>query len=391
MGPSNGYRVLLLVGVALAGAAVDSAAAQQDKPDGPGPSFFTRKNFNPSMAIVMIVLITAFFLLGFFSIYLRRCVGPPLGGPDEYASRAPGVGGGFALATARRAQRGLDRAVLDSFPTMAYADVKAHKAGGKGGALECAVCLSEFDDDEMLRLLPRCAHAFHADCIDAWLASHVTCPVCRAVLVHDAEAPAPAGAVSATEQGDVPASTQQPAPQTATARAPPGQAPPEQVSVVVVPAEETGEERIRREEAAELMRIGSVKRALRSKSGRRPAQFPRSHTTGHSLAAAAPDSAERYTLRLPEHVLQEVVAASRLRRSASVQSFWTRRGFGGARSGRSVRLGQSGRWPNMSLLARSISARLTAWGSTRRGEAVAPGEDAKVAGDGGGSPPGGRV
>ena len=70
------------------------------------------------------------------------------------------------------------------------------------------------------------------------------------------------------------------------------------------------------------MRIGSVKRALRSKSGRRPAQFPRSHTTGHSLAApaaAAAESSERYTLRLPEHVLREV-AAGNLRRSAIVQT-----------------------------------------------------------------------
>ncbi|CAD6235049.1 unnamed protein product [Miscanthus lutarioriparius] len=64
---------------------------------------------------------------------------------------------------------------------MAYADVKAHKAGK--GALECAVCLNEFDDNEMLRLLPKCPHVFHPDCIDTWLTSHVTCPICHANLV----------------------------------------------------------------------------------------------------------------------------------------------------------------------------------------------------------------
>ncbi|KAL6859077.1 hypothetical protein ACP4OV_018079 [Aristida adscensionis] len=386
---SNGCRLLLLA------AAAGSAAAQQ--PSGSGPSYFDPRNSNPSMAIVMVVLITAFFLLGFFSIYLRRCAGPPLGGPDD--DEYPGAGvprrhGGIALASRSRRPRGLDPAVLESFPTMAYADVKAHKAGK--GALECAVCLSEFDDDEALRLLPKCSHAFHTDCIDAWLASHVTCPVCRAVLVPDAGAPAPAPApvtaVPTTEQDVAP---QQPAQETTTAA--------EQV-VVVVDAEETEEERIRREEAAELMRIGSVKRARRSKSGRRPApaQFPRSHTTGHSLAAPpAADAAERYTLRLPEHVLREAVAAGKLRRSASVQAFWT----GGdastrRRSGRSVRLGQSGRWPSMSLLARTFSARLPAWGSSaRRGEADAPAKGAKVAGgskaveqcDGGACPLGGRV
>ncbi|GJN15923.1 hypothetical protein PR202_gb02870 [Eleusine coracana subsp. coracana] len=372
MGHSNGCRLLLLVAVALAGEAVDPVAGQQDDtPKGPGPSYFDTKNFNPSMAIVLVVLITAFFLLGFFSVYLRRCAGPPLGGPDEYpAARRAGLGG-----IASRRARGLDRAVLDSFPTMAYADVKAHHKGGSGGgALECAVCLSEFDDGDTLRLLlPACAHAFHADCIDAWLASHVTCPVCRAVLLPGAHHDAPASPAPASHTPP-----QQPA----------SPEPQVTVGVVIVPAaEETEEERVRREEeAAELMRIGSVKRALRSKSGRRPgpaAHFPRSHTTGHSLAADA--DAERYTLRLPEHVLQEAVTASNLRRSASVQassssSFWTRR------SGRSVRLGQSGRWPNMSVLVRTLSARLPAWGSTRRGEA-----DAKVAGDGGGCPAGGRV
>ncbi|PUZ51914.1 hypothetical protein GQ55_6G229300 [Panicum hallii var. hallii] len=383
--PSNGRRrLLVLVAAAVAGAAADTVTAQQGPPTGPGPSYFDLKNFNPSMAVVMVVLVTAFFLLGFFSIYLRRCAGPPLGGPDEYPAggRRPGV----AYASRSRRARGLDRAVLESFPTMAYADVRAHRAGK--GELECAVCLSEFDDDETLRLLPRCAHAFHADCIDAWLASHVTCPVCRAVLAPDYEAPAPplapAGVVPAAEQ-DAPAVPvpQQPAAEPATA--------PEQAVVVVVDAEETEEERIRREEAAELMRIGSVKRALRSKSGRRPAQFPRSHTTGHSLAApadaaaAAAETSERYTLRLPEHVLREVVAAGNLRRSASVQTGGdgsARRVFLGARTGRSVRLGSSGRWPNMSMLARTFSARLPAWGSVRRGEADAPAKGSKVAGDG---------
>jgi hypothetical protein len=63
---------------------IDPIVAQQDMPDGSWTSFFTPKNFNTSMAIV------AFFLLGFFSIYLRRRAGLPLGGLDEYVRRAMG-------------------------------------------------------------------------------------------------------------------------------------------------------------------------------------------------------------------------------------------------------------------------------------------------------------
>ncbi|WMV57164.1 hypothetical protein MTR67_050549 [Solanum verrucosum] len=48
---------------------------------------------------------------------------------------------------------------------------------------ECSVCLNEFQDDDSLKLLPKCNHAFHIDCIDMWLRSHVNCPLCRAPII----------------------------------------------------------------------------------------------------------------------------------------------------------------------------------------------------------------
>ena len=48
---------------------------------------------------------------------------------------------------------------------------------------ECSVCLNEFQEDENLRLLPKCNHAFHIPCIDTWLNSHTNCPMCRAGIV----------------------------------------------------------------------------------------------------------------------------------------------------------------------------------------------------------------
>lgn len=70
--------------------------------------------------------------------------------------------------------RGLDASVLMSLPIVVYG-FKEFKDG-----LECAVCLCELSDGEKARLLPKCKHWFHVDCIDMWFQSHSTCPVCRA-------------------------------------------------------------------------------------------------------------------------------------------------------------------------------------------------------------------
>ncbi|KAL0800753.1 hypothetical protein Bca101_055928 [Brassica carinata] len=45
--------------------------------------------------------------------------------------------------------------------------------------LECAICLSELVKGDKARLLPKCNHSFHVECIDMWFQSHSTCPICR--------------------------------------------------------------------------------------------------------------------------------------------------------------------------------------------------------------------
>ncbi|ESW24295.1 hypothetical protein PHAVU_004G118200 [Phaseolus vulgaris] len=85
---------------------------------------------------------------------------------------------------------GLDPRVLAACPVMSYSALKLnHPKGQKTTAMQCAVCLADFADADALRLLLKCGHVFHTRCIDAWLAAHVTCPVCR-------------GDVSAESKGD---------------------------------------------------------------------------------------------------------------------------------------------------------------------------------------------
>ncbi|CAN6202257.1 unnamed protein product [Urochloa humidicola] len=82
---------------------------------------------------------------------------------------------------------GVDQASIDALPVFPYRAVAGGGGGGKG-PFDCAVCLCEFAGDDKLRLLPTCGHAFHVPCIDAWLLSHSTCPLCRGSILAAADA-----------------------------------------------------------------------------------------------------------------------------------------------------------------------------------------------------------
>ncbi|MCD9640290.1 hypothetical protein HAX54_025493 [Datura stramonium] len=69
--------------------------------------------------------------------------------------------------------RGLDPSLLKTIPVVLF-NPKEFKDG-----LECAVCLCDVSEGEKARLLPKCNHGFHVDCIDMWFQSHSTCPLCR--------------------------------------------------------------------------------------------------------------------------------------------------------------------------------------------------------------------
>ncbi|GAB4844983.1 hypothetical protein Ancab_038376 [Ancistrocladus abbreviatus] len=73
---------------------------------------------------------------------------------------------------------GLQLSVINSITAVRY-----KRGDGLIEGTECSVCLSEFQEGETLRLLPKCNHAFHIWCIDTWLRSHTNCPLCRAGIV----------------------------------------------------------------------------------------------------------------------------------------------------------------------------------------------------------------
>ncbi|XP_050384079.1 E3 ubiquitin-protein ligase ATL31-like [Argentina anserina] len=253
-----------------------------------GDPYPYRQKFSPMMAVIIVVLVAALFLMGFFSVYIRHCSEPQSGSVRV---------GGVATGRSRRgAARGLEASVIDTFPTLEYKVVKGLKIGK--GALECAVCLNEFEDDETLRLIPKCDHVFHPECIDEWLASHTTCPVCRANLVpQDGDPVVELGEL--TPQDDVEAQHED-----CDSAAP----------------DHHNSDGQREEVEPEVLNVNQTLNRNRARGGSRSSRFrrlfPRSHSTGHSLVQPGEDT-ERFTLRLPVEVRKQIINRE-LHRSTSV-------------------------------------------------------------------------
>ncbi|WOH09046.1 hypothetical protein DCAR_0728499 [Daucus carota subsp. sativus] len=48
--------------------------------------------------------------------------------------------------------------------------------------IECCICLGIFEEQDKVKVVPKCGHCFHSHCVDQWLSTHSTCPLCRAAL-----------------------------------------------------------------------------------------------------------------------------------------------------------------------------------------------------------------
>ncbi|GER35204.1 RING/U-box superfamily protein [Striga asiatica] len=114
------------------------------------------------MFLSFVLLIAAwFFVVLIFHIYSRCHARLPLESQRSCRRHVIGFGG-------------LHPSAVNALPTFVY-----ESKGNEPMQLECVVCLSDLEDGEMGRVMPDCRHCFHVECIDMWLQSHSSCPLCR--------------------------------------------------------------------------------------------------------------------------------------------------------------------------------------------------------------------
>lgn len=71
--------------------------------------------------------------------------------------------------------RGLDPIAIKAIPIILH----QQSSPGRDDELECCICLGVFEDGDKVKVLPKCDHRFHSDCVDRWLSTQSSCPLCR--------------------------------------------------------------------------------------------------------------------------------------------------------------------------------------------------------------------
>ncbi|CAG7902567.1 unnamed protein product [Brassica rapa] len=144
----------------------------------PPPPSSSGNRISPAVLFVIVILAVLFFISGLLHLLVRFLTKHP-----SRSNRYPEISTSDALQ--RQLQQlfhlndsGLDQAFIDALPVFHYKEM----VGASKEPFDCAVCLCEFTERDKLRLLPMCSHAFHLTCIDTWLQSNSTCPLCRGTL-----------------------------------------------------------------------------------------------------------------------------------------------------------------------------------------------------------------
>ena len=147
---------------------------------------------SPGVLLIVGILAMVFFIFGLLNLLVQNILRLHRArrrrlrvGDGEVDGSSPTALQGQLQQLFHLHDAGVDQAFIDALPVFLYSAILGAGDGKRKDVdpFDCAVCLCEFGMDDSLRLLPTCGHAFHVPCIDAWLLSHSTCPLCRRSLL----------------------------------------------------------------------------------------------------------------------------------------------------------------------------------------------------------------
>ncbi|XP_022965405.1 RING-H2 finger protein ATL13-like [Cucurbita maxima] len=151
-------------------------------PPPPPPDFNFDNQVSPTILIAIIILSIILFFSALLLLLLRFFLKAQIRtDPEDTAGGGASAFQGQLQQLFHLHDAGVDQSFIDTLPVFLYKAI----IGLKLDPFDCSVCLCEFQPNDKLRLLTKCSHAFHMECIDTWLLSHSTCPLCRAGLISD--------------------------------------------------------------------------------------------------------------------------------------------------------------------------------------------------------------
>ncbi|XP_061360168.1 RING-H2 finger protein ATL68 [Gastrolobium bilobum] len=141
-------------------------------------TYFTNLGLGYSIAIALgfLVLLSTLILISYLCCKRNRN-----SNPNNNVSNSDGIVLPRVIFVAEDDEEqggavGLDQNVINSYPRFQF---NRDATSGGGHNTTCSICLCEYKDSEMLRMMPECRHYFHLFCLDSWLKLKGSCPVCR--------------------------------------------------------------------------------------------------------------------------------------------------------------------------------------------------------------------
>ncbi|KAI3449172.1 hypothetical protein Pfo_005837 [Paulownia fortunei] len=131
------------------------------------------------ISVGLLAMVAIIYLL---LIFLLSCFSRPICSPDDDDhdnQTSPGM-----TQSAKAWECDQDFEAANHIPVTIYGALPAESSPSSSSSSSnreiCSICLAEFVCGEAVKILPRCKHMFHKDCINLWMPLHsLQCPVCR--------------------------------------------------------------------------------------------------------------------------------------------------------------------------------------------------------------------